>query len=82
MGLKKERDFMIRGQEKFKRKWIKMALTDPFVYLLGITFFTSSVAINGLGVLLPTIIYGLGSVLVFRCQTSSANGFTALLHLR
>ncbi|KAK5050994.1 hypothetical protein LTR84_003553 [Exophiala bonariae] len=60
MRLKKERDYLIRGEEKFERKWIKIALTDPFVYLLGIAFFTSSVAINGFGVFLPTIIYGLG----------------------
>jgi len=60
MRLKKKRDHMIRGQQKFDRKWIKIALTDPFVYLLGIAFFTSSVAINGFGVFLPTIISGLG----------------------
>ena len=60
MRLKSQRDFMLRGQEKFDRKWIKIALTDPFVYLLGIAFFTSSVAINGFGVFLPTIIAGLG----------------------
>ncbi|TGO63833.1 hypothetical protein BOTNAR_0095g00310 [Botryotinia narcissicola] len=60
MRLKKIRDFAIRGEEKFDRKWIKTALTDPFVYLLGIAFFTSSVAINGFGVFLPTILSGLG----------------------
>lgn len=60
MRMKKRRDYMIRGEEKFDRKWIKIALTDPFVYLLGIAFFTSSVAINGFGVFLPTIISGLG----------------------
>jgi MFS family permease len=60
MRLKKKRDFMIRGEQKFDRKWIKIALTDPFIYLLGIAFFTSSVAINGFGVFLPTIISGLG----------------------
>jgi MFS family permease len=60
MRLKKKRDHMIRGEQKFDRKWIKIALTDPFVYLLGIAFFTSSVAINGFGVFLPTIISGLG----------------------
>jgi len=62
MRLKKKRDHMIRGEQKFDRKWIKIALTDPFVYLLGIAFFTSSVAINGFGVFLPTIISGLGLV--------------------
>ncbi|KAL6247623.1 hypothetical protein RBB50_004971 [Rhinocladiella similis] len=60
MRLKKQRDYMIRGEEKFERKWIKVALTDPFVWLLGLAFFTSSVAINGFGVFLPTIISGLG----------------------
>lgn len=60
MRLKRLRDFMHRGDDKFDSKWIKIALTDPFVYLLGISFFTSSVAINGFGVFLPTIIAGLG----------------------
>lgn len=60
MRLKKERDYIIRGEKQFERKWIKIALTDPFVCLLGIAFFTSSVAINGFGVFLPTIIDGLG----------------------
>lgn len=60
MQLKKKRDFMVRGEDKFDRKWIKLALTDPFVYMLGIAFFTSSIAINGFGVFLPTIIAGLG----------------------
>lgn len=60
MRLKKQRDFILRGNEKFERKWIKIAVTDPFVYLLGVAFFTSSVAINGFGVFLPTIIEGLG----------------------
>ena len=60
MRLKKERDYYIRGEKTFERKWIKIALLDPFVWMLGIAFFTSSVAINGFGVFLPTIISGLG----------------------
>jgi MFS family permease len=60
MRMKKLRDFHLRGQQKFARKWIKLALTDPFVWMLGTAFFTSSVAINGFGVFLPTIIQGLG----------------------
>lgn len=80
MRLKKQRDFMIRGEEKFDRKWIKIALTDPFVYLLGIAFFTSSVAINGFGVFLPSILAGIGCViaitnfinnLLIRCRFAS-----------
>jgi hypothetical protein len=55
-----KRDFILRGYSKLDRKWVKITLTDPFVYLLGIAFFTSSVAINGFGVFLPTIIDGLG----------------------
>lgn len=60
MRLKRERDYLHRGPTKFEKKWIKPALTDPFVLLLGLAFFTSSVAINGFGVFLPTIILGLG----------------------
>ncbi|KAF7186673.1 putative transporter [Pseudocercospora fuligena] len=60
MRLKKIRDFHLRGKDKFERKWIRIALTEPFVWMLGIAFFTSSVAINGFGVFLPTIIQGLG----------------------
>ena len=60
MRLKKMRDMALRGDEGFDRKWIKIALMDPFVWLLGVAFFTSSVAINGFGVFLPTIIQGLG----------------------
>ncbi|KAH9825963.1 high-affinity nicotinic acid transporter-like protein, partial [Teratosphaeria destructans] len=60
MRLKKIRDFHLRGKKEFERKWIKIALTEPFVWLLGTAFFTSSVAINGFGVFLPTIIQGMG----------------------
>ncbi|KAJ5160644.1 uncharacterized protein N7482_007648, partial [Penicillium canariense] len=60
MRLKRQRDFLRRGEDKFDRKWIRIALTDPFVYLLGTAFFTSSVAINGFNVFLPTILSGLG----------------------
>jgi hypothetical protein len=60
MRLRKKREFVTRGEDQFDRKWIKLTLTDPFVYLLGIAFFTSSVAINGFSVFLPTIIAGMG----------------------
>ena len=60
MRLKQQRDIMHRGESQFDRKWIKLALLDPFVWLLGVAFFTSSVAINGFGVFLPTIIAGMG----------------------
>ncbi|KGO38456.1 Major facilitator superfamily domain, general substrate transporter [Penicillium expansum] len=60
MRLKRERDYVLRGEEKFDWKWATESLKDPFVYFLGIAFFTSSVAINGFGVFLPSIINGLG----------------------
>ena len=60
MRLRKERELMFRGEGKFDKKWIKLTLLDPFVWMLGIAFFTSSVAINGFGVFLPTILSGLG----------------------
>lgn len=62
MLLKKQRDVTLHGEDKFEYRWIKITLTDPFVYLLSIAFFTSSVAINGFSIFLPTIISGLGYV--------------------
>jgi MFS family permease len=62
MRLKKVRDYHLRGEKKLEKKWIRIALTEPFVWLLGTAFFTSSVAINGFGVFLPTIIQGMGYV--------------------
>lgn len=62
MVMRKKRDAVYRGimgKESAKR-WVRASFTDPFVYLLGIAFFTSSVAITGFGVFLPTIIQGLG----------------------
>ncbi|KAL2815241.1 major facilitator superfamily domain-containing protein [Aspergillus cavernicola] len=60
MLLRKQRDTLYRGQGESNRKWLKRSFTDPFIYLVGIAFFTSSVAITGFGVFLPTIIKGLG----------------------
>ncbi|KAJ5836650.1 high-affinity nicotinic acid transporter-like protein [Penicillium robsamsonii] len=60
MRQKKKRDYLLRGGSKFEWKWAKESLMDPFVYLLGTAFFTSSVAINGFNVFLPSIINGLG----------------------
>lgn len=60
MRLKRERDYCLRGEQKFDWKWARESLKDPFVYLLGTAFFTSSVAINGFNVFLPSIIDGLG----------------------
>jgi MFS family permease len=60
MRLRKQRDVVFKGDDKFEWKWVKEALSDPFVYLASVGFFTSSVAIFGFGTFLPTIIKGFG----------------------
>jgi MFS family permease len=62
MAKRKERNAAFRGDDKFDKKWAKIALRDPFMYLASIAFFFSSVAIFGFGTFLPTIIKGLGYV--------------------
>ena len=60
MELRKVRDMAYRGEDEVGRKWVNLALTDPFIYVAGAAFFTSSVAISGFSIFLPTIIKGLG----------------------
>jgi MFS family permease len=60
MRMRKERDATYKGVDKFEWKWVRMALTDPFVYVASLAFFTSSVAIFGYGMFLPTLIRGFG----------------------
>lgn len=60
MRLRKQRDAFYKGDDKFQWKWVKAGLTDPFVYVASIAFFTSSVAIFGYGTFLPTLIRGFG----------------------
>jgi MFS transporter, ACS family, DAL5 transporter family protein len=60
MRLRKARDAVYKGEDRFEWKWVRMALTDPFVYVASLAFFTSSVAIFGYGMFLPTLIRGFG----------------------
>ncbi|KAE9978129.1 hypothetical protein BLS_006385 [Venturia inaequalis] len=60
MRLRKKRDAFFKGTDEFEWKWAKAALTDPFIYVASIAFFTSSVAIFGFGTFLPTILKGMG----------------------
>ncbi|KIV97276.1 hypothetical protein PV10_01044 [Exophiala mesophila] len=60
MRLRKQRDIIYKGDDKFDWKWVKQALTDPFIYVASMAFFTSSVAIFGYGTFLPTLIRGFG----------------------
>lgn len=61
MALRKKRNAAFRGEDKpLDMRWVKIAFSDPFVYLASLAFFASSVAIFGFGLFLPTIIRGLG----------------------
>ncbi|KAK9367291.1 major facilitator superfamily domain-containing protein [Lipomyces kononenkoae] len=60
MVRRKARDAIYKGDDVFDWKFVRMALTDPFVYLASGVFFFSSVAIFGFGTFLPTIIRGFG----------------------
>ncbi|KAK3935969.1 hypothetical protein QBC46DRAFT_224166, partial [Diplogelasinospora grovesii] len=44
MRLRKQRDAVYKGNDKFEWKWVVLALSDPFIYVASIAFFTSSVA--------------------------------------
>jgi MFS family permease len=57
---RKLRDAAYNGDDTFDWKWVRAGLTDPFIYLASIAFFTSSVAIFGYGTFLPTLIKGFG----------------------
>lgn len=60
MRLRRQRDEAFRGADGFDWKWVRMCLTDSYILVCALAYFTSSVAINGFGVFLPTIIQGLG----------------------
>lgn len=60
MRLRKQRDIIYKGDDKFDWKWVKQAVSDPFIYVASLAFFTSSVAIFGYGTFLPTLIRGFG----------------------
>ncbi|ERT02406.1 hypothetical protein HMPREF1624_00704 [Sporothrix schenckii ATCC 58251] len=60
MRLRRRRDETFRGSDEFDWKWVRLCLGDAYIYVCALAFFTSSVAITGFGVFLPTIIQGLG----------------------
>lgn len=62
MVLRKQKNAAYRGEDGLDKKWVKVAFQDPFIYVAGAAFFTSSVAITGFTIFLPTIIKGLGCV--------------------
>ncbi|CRK18593.1 hypothetical protein BN1708_012402 [Verticillium longisporum] len=60
MCRRKQRDAIYKGDDKFDWKWVRLAVSDPFIYIASMAFFTSSVAIFGYGTFLPTLIRGFG----------------------
>ncbi|KEF52808.1 uncharacterized protein A1O9_11225 [Exophiala aquamarina CBS 119918] len=60
MLLKKQRDLLYKGEDEFKPKYAWAAATDPLVYLVAFSLFSSSLPLLGFGTFLPTIIRGLG----------------------
>ncbi|KAJ9639170.1 hypothetical protein H2204_003780 [Knufia peltigerae] len=60
MMARKQRDAIYKGEDKFSWSYVKMALTDPFIYIAAASLFCSSVPLFGFGTFLPTIIKGLG----------------------
>jgi hypothetical protein len=63
MRLKKEREFLFKGQDKLEAKHVWKALRDPLVYLTAIALFSSSLPLLSFGTFLPAIILGLGYVI-------------------
>lgn len=60
MCARKERDAIYKGDDDFSWRFVKMAFTDPFVYLAAVGLFCASVPLFGFTTFLPTIIKGLG----------------------
>lgn len=60
MKARKARDIVYKGDDTFSWAYVRMALSDPFIYLAASLLFCSSIPLFGFGTFLPTIIEGLG----------------------
>ncbi|THW87353.1 high-affinity nicotinic acid transporter [Aureobasidium pullulans] len=60
MIARKQRNLVNRGTEEFSWEHVKVAFTDPIIYIASASFFSASIALFGFGTFLPTIIKGLG----------------------
>lgn len=61
MRARKERDHLFKGSgDDFSWSHVKMALSDPLIYIASVTLFANSICLLGFGTFLPTIIKGLG----------------------
>ncbi|CAD0029674.1 unnamed protein product, partial [Aureobasidium pullulans] len=62
MIARKQRNLVNRGTEEFSWEHVKVAFTDPIIYIASASFFSASIALFGFGTFLPTIIKGLGKL--------------------
>lgn len=60
MVLRKQRDIIYKGDNKFSWEYARMAFAYPFIYIAAVLLFCSSILLFGFGNFLPTIIKGLG----------------------
>ncbi|KAF2168368.1 hypothetical protein M409DRAFT_53058 [Zasmidium cellare ATCC 36951] len=60
MQARKAREALYKGTDEFSWKFVKQAVTDPFIYASAALLFCSSIPLFGFGTFLPTIIQGLG----------------------
>ena len=60
MVARKQRNLVNRGTEEFSWSHVRVAFTDPIIYIASASFFSASIALFGFGTFLPTIIKGLG----------------------
>lgn len=60
MIARRKRDAIWTGNDEFSWKYVRMAFSDPLIYIAVIAFFSASVPFFGFATFLPTIIEGLG----------------------
>lgn len=60
MQLRRLRDVAYQGEKQVNWNDVKLALTEPLVYLAAFGLFSSSIALLGFGTFLPTIVRGMG----------------------
>lgn len=56
----RERDAAYRGKEKFEKKYLRIAMLDPVLWLVSATGFVSALPLVGFGLFAPTLILGMG----------------------
>jgi MFS family permease len=60
MRLRRQRDAEYTGDDEFSWEYVRMAFSDPLIYIAAIAFFCATVPFFGFATFLPTIIQGLG----------------------